>query len=101
MIIRQEQTISRAYAKCKFNLTLTTEALEVTLPTYNNATWVASKTSTLNGMRTENIGLLQEIAYIEHKEKIAAYTARVKRIDDEEFKTLKVICPKILSLYLG
>ena len=76
-------TISKFYTKRYYNLTLTAQDLDGLPPE------MKSKRGVLE-LPTENITLLQEIAYLKHKNEITEYTANIKRAEDEEFQMLKV-----------
>lgn len=42
-------------------------------------------------MATEDVLLLQEIAYNKHKTEIRDYVSRAKKAEEDEFNTMKVI----------
>lgn len=50
-------------------------------------------------MPTEDIPLLQEMAYIKHKKDIVAYLEDVKRQELQDFKNLKVSCIEVILFF--
>ncbi|XP_043278217.1 uncharacterized protein [Venturia canescens] len=75
-------TITRIYRQYAYNLSASAEALEAT---------PAEMKSKRFGYEvpTENITLLQEIAFIKHKDEIKEYIDNKKRAEEAEFKMMK------------
>lgn len=79
----QVNTLLNTYSENLHNLSLTAKALEVLSPD------MKSKRSH-NKMLTEDIPLLQECAFIQHKVELKKYLTELKNQEEKEFEELKV-----------
>jgi len=66
------------------NLSLTVKNLEKLSPDMKSKRYFSNK------ILTENIPLLQECAFIQHKMEIREHLAELKKKEEEEFNELKV-----------
>lgn len=73
------------YTQNKHNLSLTAKALEHLSPDMKTRRYSSNK-----HVLTQDIPLLQECAFIQHKEELKLYLAQLKEKEEKEFKELKV-----------
>lgn len=81
----QVNTLLNTYSENLHNLSLTAKALEVLSPNMKTLRRSQNKT-----MLTEDIPLLQECAFIQHKSEIKMYLTELKDQEKKEFEELKV-----------
>lgn len=76
--------IRDAYVRHQYNLSCTARAL-------NNRKGFMKSVRLSEEMPTDNIPLLQEMAFIRHQHEIRQYVKSIRRIDNVEFRKLKAI----------
>lgn len=84
MFFSQVNTLLNTYTENLHNLSLTAKALEVLSPN------MKTRRSQNKTMLTEDIPLLQECAFIQHKSEIKMYLTELKDQEKKEFEELKV-----------
>ncbi|XP_011169726.1 E3 ubiquitin-protein ligase RNF216 [Solenopsis invicta] len=77
-------TLMTAYRQHNHNLSLTAKAVEALSPNLKS-----KRKYNKNLDVPENIPILQECAFIQHKTEIKNYLAKIKAIEEEEFEKLK------------
>ena len=77
----QGQTISNTYVRFKFNLSLTDKSLQ---------NHYGQNDVEPNSIETDNIPLLQEIAFIQNKEAITKHICNLKKEHEKEIESLRV-----------
>lgn len=82
MFIFQGKYIEKVYASSKYNLSLADKHLQIIS---------AIQPTTKSNIESDNIPLLQEIAYIENKARINEYLQVIKQKEEKEMRLLRVI----------